>query len=100
VNGAVALAIISKFAAAAVRDLTPQSDEMILSVSVNAENGAKAKFPHASPSRLHENAYTVIESTAHSLAVDILLHPKSAIRRLFVSNLNGTYFVQSLQSTN
>ncbi|KAF8523369.1 Oligoxyloglucan reducing end-specific cellobiohydrolase [Hysterangium stoloniferum] len=99
-DGVVALAIVSKFAVAAVRDLTPGSDQMLLFVSIDAETWAKAKFPHASSSRLRENAYTIVESTTHSLAVDVLLHPKSAIGTLFVSNSNGTYFVQSLQNTN
>jgi hypothetical protein len=73
---------------------------MFLFVSIDAETWAKAKFPHASSSKLRENAYTIVESTTHSLAVDVLLHPMSAIGTLFVSNSNGTYFVQSLQNTN
>jgi Sortilin, neurotensin receptor 3, len=100
-DGVIALAIVSKFAVAAVKDLRPGSgDEMLLFVSVDADTWAKGRFPHASSSQLRENAYTIVESTTHSLTVDILLHPKSAIGTLFVSNSNGTFFVQSLQNTN
>ncbi|KAF8527216.1 Oligoxyloglucan reducing end-specific cellobiohydrolase [Gautieria morchelliformis] len=100
-DGVVALAIVSKFAVAAVKDLSPgNGDEMFLYVSIDAETWAKGRFPHASSSQLRENAYTIVESTIHSLAVDVLLHPKSAIGTLFVSNSNGTNFVESLQNTN
>ncbi|KAF8579723.1 Oligoxyloglucan reducing end-specific cellobiohydrolase [Ramaria rubella] len=100
-DGVVALAIVSKFAVAAVKDMNPGAeDEMVLFVSVDAENWAKGQFPRASSSKLRENAYTVVESTTHSLAVDVLLHPRSAIGTLFVSNSNGTFFVESLQNTN
>ena len=100
-DGVIALAIVSKFAVAAVKDLSPGSgDEMLLFVSIDAETWAKGQFPHASSSQLRENAYTIVESTTHSLAVDVLLHPRSTIGTLFVSNSNGTYFVESLQNTN
>ena len=36
----------------------------------------------------------------HSLAVDVVLQDKSAIGTLFVSNSNGTFFVESLADTN
>ena len=42
----------------------------------------------------------MLESTTHSLAVDVLLQDKSSIGTLFVSNSNGTYFVESLKDTN
>jgi hypothetical protein len=58
------------------------------------------QFPHASTARLRENAYTIVESTTHSLAVDVMLQDQSSIRTLFVSNSNGTFFVQSLKDTN
>ncbi|KIJ36606.1 hypothetical protein M422DRAFT_260953, partial [Sphaerobolus stellatus SS14] len=100
-EGVLALAIVGKFAVVGVRDLSPSSqNDMLMYISVDAENWAQGIFPHTSSSKLRENAYTVVESTTHSLGVDVLLHPRSAIGTLFVSNSNGTYFVESLPNTN
>lgn len=100
-KGVLALAIVSKFAVVAVRDFSPgSSGEMHLFVSFDTKSWAKAQFPHASNAQLRENAYTIVESTKHSLAVDVVLQDKSAIGTLFVSNSNGTYFVESLSDTN
>ena len=61
---------------------------------------AKGHFPHASSAKLRENAYTIVESTTHSLAVDVVLQDQGTIGTLFVSNSNGTFFVESLRDTN
>ena len=100
-RGVVALAVVSKFAVVAMRDMSPDNNgEMLLYVSVDTKTWAKAKFPHASSAKLRENGYTVVESTTHSLAVDVLLHDHTTIGTLFVSNSNGTFFVESLKDTN
>jgi hypothetical protein len=73
---------------------------MLLYVTVDTNTWAKAQFPHASSAKLRENAYTLVESTTHSLAVDVVLKDQGTIGTLFVSNSNGTFFVQSLKDTN
>lgn len=100
-RGAMAFAIVSKYAVVALRDLSPgNTGEMLLYVSVNAKDWAKAQFPHASSAKLRENAYTIVESTTHSLAVDVVLQDLGTIGTLFMSNSNGTFFVESLKDTN
>jgi hypothetical protein len=104
-RGVMALGVVSKFLVAAVRDLvaspsTVGSGELILYASLDGTTWSHAKFPHGSSSRLLENAYTIVESTTHSVAVDVLSHAQASMGTLFVSNSNGTYFVESLQNTN
>jgi hypothetical protein len=99
-RGAIAMGVVSKFLVVALRDLSEgSSGEMVLYVTVNAKDWAKAHFPHSSNSKLHENSYTIVESTTHSLAIDVQSHTSRAIGTLFVSNSNGTFFVESLRNT-
>jgi len=50
--------------------------------------------------QLTYSAYTVVESSTHSVAVDILTSPSANIGTLFVSSSEGTYFVEALADTN
>ena len=84
----------------ALKNLDSGDGEMLLYVTVDAKTWARAQFPHASSAQLRENAYTLLESTTHSLAVDVVLQEKSSIGTLFISNSNGTFFVETLKDTN
>lgn len=99
-KGILAFATVSKYGVVALKDLTHPNGDLHLYVTVDMKTWARAHFPHASSARLRENAYTMLESTTHSLAVDVAFRDTSPIGTLFVSNSNGTYFVQSLKDTN
>ncbi|KAL7415743.1 hypothetical protein BDY24DRAFT_337902 [Mrakia frigida] len=108
-RGLVGLGVVSKFVVAALKaDLVEGGggsggaggDPMHLYVTVDGKEWNLAKFPHSSIPSLKENAYTIVESTTHSMAIDVLIHPTSSIGDLFVSNSKGTEFVISLQDTN
>ena len=46
------------------------------------------------------SAYTIVESTTHSLAIDVLTDPDNDIGTLFLSDADGIYFVEALSNTN
>jgi hypothetical protein len=101
VRGVVALAILSKYAVAAVKDVSLGGNgDMLMYVSTDAKEWKRATFPHGNSARLRENAYTVVESTTHSLAVDVIMDEQKSMGTLFVSSSDGTQFSKSLDNTN
>ncbi|WWC63338.1 uncharacterized protein I303_105938 [Kwoniella dejecticola CBS 10117] len=105
-RGVVGLGVVSKFMVAALKvtegDARRASggDPMHLYVSTDGKTWRQTQFPHSALPDLKENAYTVVESTTHSIAVDILTSPSANIGTLFVSSSEGTYFVEALPDTN
>lgn len=103
-RGVVGLGIVSKFMVVAIK--TPgeskrvASDPMQLYVSTDGKSWRAAQFPHSAIPDLVENAYTIVDSTTHSIAVDVLTAPAAGIGTLFVSSGEGVYFVESLTDTN
>lgn len=73
-------------------------DEMLLYVTRDTKNWHKGLFPHGHG--LRENAYTIVESTQHSILVDVLTDPAASSGTLFTSDSEGTNYVKSLEHTN
>lgn len=72
--------------------------EMVMYVTEDGRTWTRAQFPHGHG--LRENAYTIVESTEHSILVDVNSSPAQVAGTLFTSNSNGTAFVRSLDATN
>ncbi|KAL1916286.1 uncharacterized protein VTP21DRAFT_5903 [Calcarisporiella thermophila] len=96
VRGVVGIGAVEKFLVAAVKVL--ESEEMIMYVTNDGKQWAKAQFP-SSAGPIHEHAYTVLESSAHSLVVDVWA-TRGSYGTLFFSNSNGTFYTRSLEHTN
>jgi len=89
----------SKFGVAVLRN--PGSDgTMTLFVTTDTLNWFEVFLPPATTSVLREYGYTIVEDMVHSLGVDVLLQTSAGIGTLYVSDSNGTYFVESLNNTN
>ncbi|KIR51702.1 signal sequence binding protein [Cryptococcus gattii Ru294] len=105
-RGVVGLGVVSKFMVVALRaegtttKRASGGDPMSLYVTTDGLEWRQTQFPHSALPDLKENAYTVVESTTHSIAVDILTSPSANIGTLFVSSSEGTYFVEALADTN
>ncbi len=90
-----------RFLVTALRDThgssSKQGTEMALFVTRDGVTWDKAKFPHGS--ELRENAYTVVDSTSHSIMVDVVDSIYDNTGVLFTSDSTGTQFVESLRGT-
>lgn len=99
-RGVVGIGGVQKFLVTALKpvDGGGNDGEMVLYVTQDGEGWSRALFPHGHG--LRENAYTIVESTPHSILVDVNSSPNSITGTLFTSNSNGTYFVKSIEGTN
>ncbi|KAJ7446295.1 Oligoxyloglucan reducing end-specific cellobiohydrolase [Mycena latifolia] len=98
-RGVIAFAVVSNFAVVTLQDPSSASRGalLLLYVTRDTKTWVEAQFPpHA---KLHEGGFTIVKSRTDSLAVDIA-DDHGAIGTLFVSDSNGTFFVQTLKSTN
>ncbi|CDS81921.1 related to VPS10 domain-containing receptor SorCS1 precursor [Sporisorium scitamineum] len=90
-----------RFLVTALRDSQGSSSkagtEMALFVTRDGVKWEKAKFPHGS--ELRENAYTVVDSTSHSIMVDVVDSIYDNTGVLFTSDSTGTQFIESLRGT-
>ncbi|PKY15605.1 Oligoxyloglucan reducing end-specific cellobiohydrolase, partial [Rhizophagus irregularis] len=96
VRGVIGLGESQEYLAAAVKDIN--SFEMKLYVSVDGQKWARAFFPLKKGPK--ENAYTILESPSNHLIVDLLSSESHNTGTLYLSNSNGTYFVDRLEHTN
>ncbi|PHH93282.1 hypothetical protein CDD83_8793 [Cordyceps sp. RAO-2017] len=103
VSGAMNMAIIRKFILVATAP--PRSDEMALYVTADTIKWHRAMFPaddsHDHSHRIHQEAYTVLESTNYSIQIDVMTsRPSDPMGVLFTSNSNGTHFTENVPYTN
>ena len=100
-RGVVGIGGVKKYLVTALRPSAGTeggSSEMVLYVTEDGKTWSRALFPHGHG--LKESAYTIVESTSHSILVDVNSSPSANSGTLFTSNSNGTYFVRSLEHTN
>ncbi|GBB91648.1 hypothetical protein RclHR1_01900013 [Rhizophagus clarus] len=97
VRGVIGLGESQEFLAAAVKDVN--SLDMKMYVSVDGQKWARAFFPLKKEGP-REDAYTILETPTKHLIVDLLSSESHNTGTLYLSNSNGTYFVDRLEHTN
>ncbi|KAK9765550.1 vacuolar protein sorting/targeting protein PEP1 [Basidiobolus ranarum] len=95
-GGVVGLSIVEKYLIAALKH--KDSDDMSLFITQDGVEWDMANIPV--PEGLKQNAYTILESSPHSLVIDVVTSPSSAFGSLYVSNSNGSFYASSLPHTN
>ncbi|KAL7747853.1 vacuolar protein sorting/targeting protein PEP1 [Sorochytrium milnesiophthora] len=101
-DGILGVGVVQKFITVATRP--KNGPDLDLWVSLNSKDWAMAQFPLTAS--IKEDAYTLLESKAYSLTVDVLTKSlrsrfgSLAVGSLYVSNSNGTYFREALPNTN
>ncbi|KAK7434015.1 vacuolar protein sorting/targeting protein PEP1 [Stygiomarasmius scandens] len=90
-RGVFAFTIVAKYPVIALKDMSPHSNgESHLYVTIDAKSWVKAQFPHSSSAQLKGNVYAIVESTTHSLAVDIDLRDINVVGTEYNNNSNGS----------
>lgn len=97
-RGVVGIGGVAKYLVVALKPPSSTDGEMMMYVTQDGALWSRARFPHGHG--LRENAYTIVESTQHSLLVDINSSPSGKTGTLFRSNSDGEFFVHSLANTN
>ncbi|KAF9879093.1 vacuolar protein sorting/targeting protein PEP1 [Colletotrichum karsti] len=99
VAGVVNLAVVKKYLMVATS--SPSTDEMALFVTDDTIKWHRAMFPAAHGHKIHQDAYTVLESTNYSIQVDVVnTGTSNPMGVMFTSNSNGTYFIENIEHTN
>ncbi|CAH7687245.1 hypothetical protein PPACK8108_LOCUS22000 [Phakopsora pachyrhizi] len=85
-RGVVGMGAVQRYLVAALKpgnifseklaDGHSEPDEMLLFVSENGQDWSRGKFTHGHG--LKENAYTIVESTSHSIMVDVLTNTSAS----------------------
>jgi hypothetical protein len=97
VQGVINVAIVKKFLLVATT--SPNTDELALFVTDDTLTWHRAIFPN--DHRLDQESYTVLESTDHSIQIDVMnTRPSNPMGVMLTSNSNGTYFTRNIEHTN
>ncbi|KAI8453844.1 hypothetical protein BY996DRAFT_6414355 [Phakopsora pachyrhizi] len=90
-RGVVGMGAVQRYLVAALKpgnifseklaDGHSEPDEMLLFVSENGQDWSRGKFTHGHG--LKENAYTIVESTSHSIMVDVLTNTSASSGAIF-----------------
>lgn len=98
IRGVVGLGVASKFLVASTKH---RSDNYVsLLVSLDGQTWDEAQFSDADKDKFSEYTITILESSTHSLHIDVLRDASDLAGDFYTSNSNGTYFTKSLAHTN
>jgi Sortilin, neurotensin receptor 3,/Sortilin, neurotensin receptor 3, C-terminal len=95
VSGMLNMAPVKGFVVAAAK--ATGSKELALFVTKNGINWHRAEF---GDHRIEQDSYTILESTAYSLQVEVTTERNGLMGVLFSSNSNGTYYTKLEEHVN
>ncbi|KAK9765410.1 vacuolar protein sorting/targeting protein PEP1 [Basidiobolus ranarum] len=95
-GGIVGLTVIERYLVAALKH--KNSDDMSLFITQDGMEWDMANIPLNSG--LKQNAFTLLESSSHSLVLDVVYSNSAAYGNLYRSNFNGSFYSTSLKYTN